>query len=727
MTTTMIRFLLTTMTFSLATAAPQTYGFPCLGSRVYPSYSSGAPDSWLGSFSPVDESEFQCATLGYGVTAANANAMMESEFSVETMMQHFQSEPANALSMEMWISLPDEPIAAGAQRSILTVGESTNHTQDPLVEKRRDECVGLDFQISQVGEDRLRILWRDENVQVQCRVVFFDLPDEVKRGRDLLHIVWVLGQLPEYDYQTRLSVFFNGRPYVKDGKWVYENADIKAIQFSGQLKKWNPQYHMQLFHHNVEELSRTGAFAGSVHELSIHDSYMTGQEIKEAYVVGLESIRQGAKPKTAPPLPVQSTEEEQQSDNSQSTAAPTSPSEEQTELGIPKLVAKPDEFFIVPQGSPTPITLSGESTLNPAWVNGWWEIKVEIMEAPRFGRLLLANDAKHPPIQTGDLLNMVEMERAFGVLARYEQDDGDYFNRPQVSDTGDDLGTQMESFLYRIVAVDTVNQGVLSYSSVVQQPVHVVRANEPAKLVTENLRTPFEWTEHLGFDGRENIPRTYFREPIQVQDPAKGKVERIRVDIFTNSTATVSLNEQNLHLAELEVCSKREFSQWRCIGTGENDRAITFVAYPSDVELILKDMIYDGVYNEPGLVTIQIWDGRGGNCLSRQEHAALVYENGRPMEENEVCYSDTLVIAMEARDGESAVIPEVQNLGQPLAVATTIFIIGLIGCSLVTCCKLCGKIVAHCKWLMAGNSKEIEPRDDAETEATTSQVSEDVP
>ena len=108
---------------------------------------------------------------------------------------------------------------------------------------------------------------------------------------------------------------------------------------------------------------------------------------------------------------------------------------------------------------------------------------------------------------------------------------------------------------------------------------------------------------------------------------------------------------------------------------------MSFLAYPIDVELILKDMMYTGVYGEGGQVKIQVWDGQGGDCLSVQEHSPMTYENGQPLSSADECSTDMIVFDMEMQEGESALVDAfVDEGGLSTLMLIIIVILCIVGC-----------------------------------------------
>lgn len=729
------RSLLSASTPSAMTAAAsvQTYNFPCYGSRVGTSYPAlSSTDAWIGSFSSatpesyvngnVNQSPFECAPLGFGLTPDDTRIapILESEQSIRQLQQQWVTQGATDLSVELWFSPPAETMEQAAP--IFTIGQTAQDASAVTGVVQYGSCEGYDVRISQLDTSRLEVSFRDDGPFRACRTLSVDIPppNPLLDDSPLTQLIVVLGK-------QGLSVYVNGQT-------IHEKA---RIDFLGTLENWNPRYHMQLMsNHLLGDMPDADFYPGSIHQLSLYNSAVESQSASALYLGGLQAILDAAKPKTAPPLPAPTPAPITNPAPITQDSHPPTPSPVSNTIppisnvpGIPVLVATPNGMYSMPQGQTTSfhMKLQGLSSISPNDADGWWTLKMEVLSVTQFGILSLVDNSQKTTITAGELLDMkvsdeIDTDDIPGapvpipelrISVDYTLQATDYFNAPRVSSTGEDLSVIPESFEYRILAIDNLTNDVLASSGTVRQAVHVRHVNQPSKLVTA-MERHMDWSDEPYYSMFGNRPLAQFSDRIVLQNPDDRKIDRVRVDVFATN-GTLTLNEEHRHLAEFESCRDRDYSSWQCTGNGKDNQIMTFLAYPSDVELIFQDMEYKGYYNEPDEIVLRVFDGVGGDCLSQAEHAAFVDEDGHRFSSiyDGQCRPAQLMFDLDPLDGSS--VPTVEaGKHFPALVGFLLVFIGLI-----CCCGCCISYCA-CNRRKAGTGIEIHPEDEPTVECCDS-------
>lgn len=225
-------------------------------------------------------------------------------------------------------------------------------------------------------------------------------------------------------------------------------------------------------------------------------------------------------------------------------------------------------------------------------------IEYEILSQPRQG-ILRWNDE---PVPVGSRI------KADKASLEYELTNTQYFNQPHVNVHGEDLGLSEESFSYRLLLYDD-DGFVNAKSRVLEFPVVVQNVNHRPL-----LQAPPRFQQSK--EDRNLLIAT----GILLLDPDDYDLNRVRVDVHSGQ-GRMSLPEESRSSMLAYACGGRTASAWQCVGGGRQDRRLTFVAAPSDVTRVLNRLEYRGLV--AGLadnVTIIVYDGQGGECLTASEH-----------------------------------------------------------------------------------------------------------
>ncbi len=312
-------------------------------------------------------------------------------------------------------------------------------------------------------------------------------------------------------------------------------------------------------------------------------------------------------------------------------------------------------------------------------------VMVEVVSTPTHGSLLTANNTV---VINGQLLNLGNTTR-FPV--RYRASPVDYFNVPAVTACGVPLTLEPENVTYRLVGTDPMDHHVLTVSDAVLQPIYVVHVNHrPTLLVPVQATAATDQPNGLGARPR------YFVEGIQLLDTADQNIDRVRIDVWAFN-GTLTLNTHFLHLANFESCLDRYFSSWQCFGTGDHNRNMTFLAQPSDVELILSNLQYDAFdIGQSDEIVIQAFDGVGGQCLDSSELTVFVDNYGMSFRTiQRGCYALQASVSVPAITRKAWTKMEHGNESMLTQVITSILLVTLsifICCSASWCTRRCFRI-----------------------------------
>ena len=241
-----------------------------------------------------------------------------------------------------------------------------------------------------------------------------------------------------------------------------------------------------------------------------------------------------------------------------------------------------------------------------------WVPAVEIISAPTQGTLHRAGRANQEALAPGVVLTLEEDGTTPVVYSILNHTD---FSLPTTTADQVPLSDQtMDSFEFRLLALNASTYEILSSTETVQQPIPVLNVNDPptlsapplANITTEKSVLGRYWYEITG---------------IIIDDHLDRDVDLVRVDIWALN-GTISLHEDWLDLADFSSCSVRQYTDWRCQGRGKHDRNATFVATPENANKLLEHVRYRPYYkNIEDAVYIRVHDGAGGECLDPAEHA----------------------------------------------------------------------------------------------------------
>jgi hypothetical protein len=236
---------------------------------------------------------------------------------------------------------------------------------------------------------------------------------------------------------------------------------------------------------------------------------------------------------------------------------------------------------------------------------------VEILTLPKHGHLLFQNVP---------LTSRTRWPIPFGnssVLCSYKlsSSNSTYFNVPKYNAWGKDLRLEAENFEFRVVALldqdddatKKEEEVVVATSTSMVLPVYVVHVNRSPGLLT----APKEAIVDVIDPGLATVPNIDF---VVVGDDFN--LDRVRVDVAAE-TGFLTLLPAYQPLAN--------FSCRFCQGDGVKDGHMTFLAVPSDIRLILRNLQYTAsrpsiTNSSQDFITVQIFDGSGGDCLNETDH-----------------------------------------------------------------------------------------------------------
>lgn len=416
--------------------------------------------------------------------------------------------------------------------------------------------------------------------------------------------------------------------------------------FDVTLSHWDRDLTVQLFATHQEDPA--AVFSGSVHQVSIFDQFIDSEQAAQLFDQG--------------PVPVNV-----RSNLQVLLAEPVvSLSQDATEM-----------IDIVMNGAPSNWTPS-------------MSMELELVSIPLHGTLSSVNFKE--PIRSGTRLPLAPGSTT--VRIQYALSQTNYFNVPRL-----EQDTPPDSFAVRLVATDNVDQAMRLYSEAVVQTVRILRVN-----VRPVLRTPLEALPS------PTQPGLFTIDGLQLSDDNDHDLDLVRVDLSANS-GWLSLEASVRYKAKFTVCQSRTDSSWQCVGNGLRDRRMTFVATPSDAQLLLDTLRYESITDKSSgdSISIRIFDGQGGDCLSAKEHAR--YRNGPDETIRRECFEVEGNVAIPALSdnvdddtGESGFFAALNLDLRNFGIADLMFWIVMLSIGGCCCCSI--RHLLHC--LARGKPIEID-------------------
>ncbi len=269
-------------------------------------------------------------------------------------------------------------------------------------------------------------------------------------------------------------------------------------------------------------------------------------------------------------------------------------------------------------------TIEGSTVEAVFWIGGFnassptLMVMVEIMSLPTHGSLFAVNQTE---IAKGEWLELGSMTR---IPVGYRAFSMDYFNVPAITASGVPLALESENFTFRLIGIDPMDHQIVTTSDPVMQSVYVVHVNHRPLLLAPTQAIAAQ-DQPSGLGARP----TYVVDGVKLLDTVDQNIDRVRINVWAFN-GTLTLNREYLHLADFESCLDRYYSSWQCIGSGDHNRNMTFLAEPSNVELILSQLQYDAFYvDQSDEIVIQAFDGAGGQCLDPKELTSYLDEHGQ--------------------------------------------------------------------------------------------------
>ncbi len=319
---------------------------------------------------------------------------------------------------------------------------------------------------------------------------------------------------------------------------------------------------------------------------------------------------------------------------------------------------------------------------------------LDIVSLPQHGILIFNNNDSNDYTNT-TLISLNPRNHRFPidiaqslVSLTYQLTDRSYFNTPTKNAFGVKIrpfdDPNIESFEFRIRAYfyfnntyssssgtidsnETTNPmprtqshfKLIAISPIMTQMIHVVHVHYPGTLIMPNpvhvavTRIPLRSATFSDSVTMATKIEAMILSPIRYVDTADYDIYHVRVDIWVEyGTGLLSLHEDGLPLAHF--CQNDNYAGWindtmhtdhtklwNCHGNGTHNPNMTFVAIPSDIEVILRYLRYETiVVHDNGIhgqlpedtidrrIHIHISDGIGGTmCLNEWEHNRLFLAN----------------------------------------------------------------------------------------------------
>lgn len=300
------------------------------------------------------------------------------------------------------------------------------------------------------------------------------------------------------------------------------------------------------------------------------------------------------------------------------------------------------------------------------------------------------------------------------VVLEYKLNSTEYFNVPTVNAYNEDLHLEPESFQFRVLALNAKSK-VIAMSAVVTQYVHVIHVNHPGV-----LSAPAEAILDVVDPTMAIVTGTDYSDPLDCN------MDRVRVDLWAEH-GELSLHPAFVTLADFNSCRLRgddatSSSWWQCTGDGIQDRNMTFVAVPSDIPFILRNLTYrqnnsvlsstttntkttaGGGITIDDTITVRVLDGSGGMCLDEAEHIKYQARFNNTVTFTSIrdgCFQQQAVVRVFGSAMNNTVNPNKNSCGDGggggifgsdfLSLASLLFwglvIVFIAGCALL-CCRI---------------------------------------
>lgn len=360
-------------------------------------------------------------------------------------------------------------------------------------------------------------------------------------------------------------------------------------------------------------------------------------------------------------------------------------------------VQKPDdEIFLPPNnnGQDLEVTIAQDNTEGieiqlSSLVSdvGPLTIVLQLKELPKHGALLTDSGST---FLVDDILyaNITEVALCYKLHSTV------YFNAPRMNGFGVALGNKKpDTFAYRWIALHPQTLETMHTSDLHTVSIHVVHVNHAPSTLTVPLTTA-KITK--GSTTIEVVTGN-----IAVADPLDLNLDRVRIDISC-SFGQLTLHPAYLDLADFESCRHRTLSDWQCVGTGVEDRNMTFLALPEDAPFLMRNLQYQPFTpGEADVIQIRLYDGASTSqdqlgCLYRSEHEAFSVGRlgNRFTTLHRECWRREASIEVEAyKDTASGGSDSVTHFKIVKSVVSLGSIVVLVFC---ICCGCCRRLLPSC-------------------------------
>lgn len=510
-------------------------------------------------------------------------------------------------SISLWFT-PSSAVPttdAAEPEPILTIGLPYPIQATSAVEAV-DGCLGYDLMIAQY-QNHLYLAYRDNDPAHSCRQLLLqniDLTTPLTSSSSSATPMNIVMDWNTSSDETNVYL---------DGKGVVLGAPNNF-----DLSSWDPHDMVQLFR-NAN--SGSAVFRGAIYQVSFFDQALDADSVAEIYRQGVVIVEEG---------PI-------------SLDAPLA----LTNLSLAQDDSTPVSFSLM--------TSTNESTTS----SGALQLLLEVTSLPIHGVLrLTGSNSTALTVNT----QLVIAQDAVALEYMLPPDSYNYFNMPDVTANGVSLGFEPDRFSFRVIAKDTRTLNVVGTSSMVSQIVNLIHVNHKPTLVAPEQVISNQQQQQ---DPSNTYDNGFNIDGIVVSDPDLD-MERVRVDVSSNA-GYLTLNAQYRNLAiggsVFAACSHRTYSPWQCVAPngGVRERHMTFVAVPDDVNLILQGIFYESIVK--GMadeITVSIYDGAGGDCLSNNEQPTVFDAFGNRFATiNRECWKVTATIQVpafkvNAQDGQNA-------------------------------------------------------------------------
>ncbi|KAJ1447760.1 hypothetical protein M885DRAFT_575447 [Pelagophyceae sp. CCMP2097] len=253
-----------------------------------------------------------------------------------------------------------------------------------------------------------------------------------------------------------------------------------------------------------------------------------------------------------------------------------------------------------------------------------------------------------------------------------------YFSLPTTTWDGAALTVDADAFGYEAFACS--NPGRVS--TAVVQKVEVRNVNDKPKLTASTL--DFAVYAVGGGSADSEFPDRVELTGLTLDDAGDRDVDAVRVTIRAGKGILTLAKAGDADFNSNAYCFGQP--EWQCEKDGVSDRDFTFIATPSEVNLLLKGLSYQSAFSSiSDTVTILVYDGIGKNCLAAHKTESV----------RDKCFASNVTLNVEVGSYSTFAAASSSSSETVLGLPTTFLVGGVVAALVVLC--VCGCCVCRAR------------------------------